>query len=128
MKPFLHGNSGDRTAGENSRRSALAEVIEDQPLRSMYQRLVVLLDGLHEDVRVDETSLELRAELGGSLLCRVVPYRELLHVQVGHSPTWEVRVRDQRGFEQAVDHVFRCLLRMVGGGPGPAALPGHPLR
>lgn len=89
----------------------------------MYARLVDLLQQLHEDVEVDESHLELRARMDGQLLCRVVPYRELLHMQVGNSPAWEVRVRDQDGFEQAVDRVLRVMLGRIATAPPPARRP-----
>jgi len=87
----------------------------------MYHRLVQVLRELHTDVGVSESGVELRAELGGRMLCRVVPYRELLHIQVGDSPTWEVRVRDEAGFLDAVDRTLAAFLRLVAASRPPGA-------
>ena len=86
----------------------------------MYRRLVQVLRDLHTDVGVSESGVELRAEFGGRMLCRVVPYRELLHVQVGDSPTWEVRVRDEAGFLDAVDRTLEAFVRIVAASRLPA--------
>jgi len=79
----------------------------------MYGRLVDSLRSLPGSVRVEESSVDLRAEFGRRLLCRVVPYRELLHIQVGAEPTWEIRVRDRGAYASAIDRIFREFLRMV---------------
>lgn len=79
----------------------------------MYERLVAILGGLHTDVSVGETGVELRARVGERTLCRVVPYRELLHVQVGDAPVWEVRVRDEAAFLDAVDRILRAFVGIV---------------
>ncbi len=87
--------------------SALADVIVDQSVRSMYLRLVDVLRRLHGDVCVEESAVELRAGFRQRTLCRVVPYRELLHIQVGSDPTWEVRVRDRAGYLAVTDRILR---------------------
>jgi hypothetical protein len=79
----------------------------------MYDRLVRFLHELHTDGCVSESGVELRAEMAGRLLCRVVPYRELLHIQVGDAPTWEVRVRDEAGFLDAVDRILNTFVRVL---------------
>lgn len=73
----------------------------------MYLRLVDMLRRLHGDVGVEESAVELRAGLGQRTLCRVVPYRDLLHIQVGSNPTWEVRVRDRAGYLAVTDRILR---------------------
>lgn len=82
----------------------------------MYERLVGILRGLHTDVCVNETGVELRARVGDRTLCRVVPYRELLHIQIGDAPVWEVRVRDEAAFLDAVDRVLRAFTEVVASG------------
>ena len=94
----------------------------------MYRRLVQVLRDLHTDVGVSESGVELRAEFGGRMLCRVVPYRELLHVQVGDSPTWEVRVRDEAGFLDAVDRTLEAFVRIVAASRLPAGAARSNLR
>ena len=106
-----------RIEGPGAGPSALADVITDQSVRSMYGSLVECLESLHGSVRVKESGIELRAEFENNLLCRVVPYRELLHIQVGKDPTWEVRVRDRSGYAGAVDRILREFLRLSAGGP-----------
>jgi len=64
-------------------------------------------------VRVVESGVELRADFENHLFCRVVPYRELLHIQVGTDPTWEIRVRDRAAYAGAVDRIFREFLRLA---------------
>jgi len=94
----------------------------------MYDRLVLFLHGLHTDGRVRESGVELRAELGGRLLCRVVPYRELLHIQVGDAPTWEVRVRDEAGFLDAIDRILAVFVRVLAASPGAPGAASSKLR
>jgi hypothetical protein len=79
----------------------------------MYLRMLALLRSLHRDVRAEESGVELRADYGRHILCRVVPYRELLHVQVGEDPLWEVRVRDRAAFEETVERVLRAYCRLA---------------
>ena len=40
---------------------------------------------LHSDVRVVESSLDLDAEFRGVTFCRITPYRELVHIQIGQN-------------------------------------------
>ena len=120
--PLAHAGSFARTVRPEARRSGLADVIVDQSVRSMYGRLVGCLESLHGSVRVTESGIELRAEFENRILCRVVPYRELLHIQVGTDPTWEVRVRDRTGYVGAVDRILREFLRLSRPAPdGPPA-------
>jgi hypothetical protein len=94
--------------------SSLAEVVANPALARLVDDLRVALARLHSDVRVMETSMELRAEFHGVAICRVVPYRELLHIQVGEDPMWEARVRKANEFPQVMDRVVRAFLRAHG--------------
>ncbi len=92
--------------------SSLADVVVANPaLARVVDDLRVALARLHSEVRVVETSMELRAEFRGVAICRVVPYRELLHIQVGHDPMWETRLRSAREFPQVMDRVVRAFLQ-----------------
>ncbi len=95
------------------RPSNLAEVVANQALARLVGDLRVALARLHSDVRVVETSLELRAEYHGVVICRVVPYRELLHIQVGQDPMWEARLRRANEFPQVLDRIVRVFLRAL---------------
>ncbi len=118
-----HGEAFVRAVRRAPPPSALAEIITDQSVRSMYARLVTALESL-PGLRVVEGRVDLRAEVGEQLLCRVVPYRELLHIRVGADPGWEVRVRDRSAYVEAVDRILREFCRIASrrtGGPGPSA-------
>lgn len=93
--------------------SSLAEVVANPALARLVDDLRVALARLHGDVRVVETSMELRAEFHGVAICRVVPYRELLHIQVGQDPMWETRLRKASEFPPVMDRIVRDFLRAV---------------
>jgi hypothetical protein len=118
------GASYARNAGIAEAPSALAEIIVDQSVRAMYLRMLGLLRSLHRDVSVEESGVELRVDYGRHILCRVVPYRELLHVQVSEDPLWEVRVRDRAAFEETVERILRAYCRLAARAPGTPPAPG----
>jgi hypothetical protein len=91
-------------------RSNLADVVADRAVARVVGDLRVALARLHGDVRVVETEVELRAEFRGVIICRVVPYRELLHVQVGQNPTWETRLRSAGEFPDVMHRIVRAFL------------------
>lgn len=76
----------------------------------MFHRFVALLSGVHEGVQVQATRVEVRFFLGDAFLCRLVPYRELFHVQIGDAPSWDARVRTQDGYAEAVDRALQRYL------------------
>jgi hypothetical protein len=115
MRPFKPIQSVAPTEDDHPPRPGPADVVTDQSLRRLYGRLVGILGSLHTDVSVEESSVELRALFGEKPLCRVVPYRELIHMQIGSDPTWEVRVRDSGDFAEAVDRLLRVFLRLAAG-------------
>lgn len=82
-------------------------------MRQIYDRLLTGLRVLHHDVAVTENALEARAEYAGRSLCRLVPYREVIHVQIGESPQWESRIRDSAGFHSAMDRLVKTFLEMA---------------
>ncbi|MDH3197729.1 MAG: hypothetical protein OEO21_05760 [Candidatus Krumholzibacteria bacterium] len=85
----------------------LDEVIADRVVRGLYHRLLAFVSALHDDVRVEESDVDVRVAFGEHALCRVVPYRELVHVQIGTEGTWETRLRDEQGFRVLADRVLR---------------------
>jgi hypothetical protein len=68
---------------------------------------------LHGDVSLSVGTVDIRAEAWGRQLCRIVPYRELIHVQVGEAPMWESRVRDEAAYLEAIDMILSTFLRAV---------------
>jgi hypothetical protein len=88
-----------------------ADVVTDRAVARVVDDLRVALARLHGDVRVVETPIELRAEFRGAVLCRVVAYRELLHIQVGQDPVWETRLRTADEFPEVMDRIVRAFLR-----------------
>lgn len=93
--------------------SALAEAITDRYVREMFDSLIERLGALHDDVTVSADGVDVRVEYSGLFLCRLVPYRELIHIQIGESPTWEIRVRDEAGYFQAVDRILRTFVSIA---------------
>ncbi len=91
----------------------LVDTIADAGVRELCLRLLKEVSGLHADVVVSADGVDIRAEVRGRSLCRIVPYRELFHVQVGASPMWESRVRDEAGYFEAVDMILRTFLRAM---------------
>lgn len=97
------------------------EIITDSSVRGYYREIIDHLRKLHEGVTVSYCDVDVRAEYGGRLICRIVPYRELLHIQIGHSPVWEVRVKNETGFMEAMGHILETFLKLAakeGGEPG----------
>lgn len=93
-------------------RPGLADVVADRALAHRLDELRAALARLHSEVIVTETSMELQAEFRGVRFCRVVPYRELLHIQVGDNPTWETRVRHAGELPLVIEHIVRAFLRV----------------
>lgn len=90
---------------------ALADTIADAGARERFVRLVTEVGRLHPGVDVTVTGVDVRAEFNGGTLCRIVPYRELIHVQVGEDPMWETRVRTDAGYLAALDRIVDAFLR-----------------
>ena len=101
-------------------------MIADGAVRALYHRVLALVSGLHADVRVEESDVDVRVSFGGRPLCRVVPYRELVHVQIGNDFTWETRVRSDQGFRILADRLLREFVAAAarrGTGAPPDCLP-----
>lgn len=92
------------------RASGLDDVISDHRLKGLYLRFIRHLSRLHDSIKVESTSVEVRVFYLDKLICRVVPYRELFHVQIGEWPTWEIRVRDEGGYAESLDRAIEYFL------------------
>lgn len=94
----------------------LASDIENGAVRALFNRFIQTYSGVHDDIRVQATSVEIRFFYQGHFLCRLSPYRELFHVQVGDNPGWETRVRDEGGLVDAIDRALQRFLQVYSGG------------
>lgn len=92
----------------------LGDVISDSAVRTLFHRFAADLSHLHANLDLRVTETELHASFNGRQVCRVVPYRELLHVQAGDRPLWETRVRSESDYWDAFDRVLEGLLRWAG--------------
>jgi hypothetical protein len=107
-------------------RSSPADAIADPTVARLTGDLRRVLTALHGEVRIVETETDIRAEFRGTTVCRMVAYRELLHIQVGEHPVWETRVRTAAEFPEVVERVVRAFLHVLAsnaGGPA-GARPG----
>lgn len=97
------------------------ESIANLTVRGFFYELLEILSNLGEDVEIGTSPVDIRAELFGKTLCRVVPYRELIHLHVGDDPVWEIRVRNETGHLEAVDRILEVYLAVVAAsGPDPS--------
>jgi hypothetical protein len=87
-------------------------MIVDRKVRELYDSFLYLVCGFHEAVKQESTRVEIRLNFEKRLLCRVVPYRELFHVQVGEENAWEIRVRDEAALLDTVDRVLARFLQL----------------
>ncbi len=92
---------------------SFGDIIANVSVRGFYHELVDVLTHLHEDVEVLYSPVDIRAEYCGRTICRIVPYRELVHMQIGDDPVWEVRIRGEAGYLDAVDLIFDVFLELV---------------
>ena len=99
----------------------LAETVADASLRQHFYGLVELLGNLHDEVQLDVGPVEVFARFSGETLCRIVAYRDVLHLQIGESPVWEVRVRDDSAYNAAVDRLVERFLSLSAAVPPQAA-------
>jgi hypothetical protein len=102
-----------REPGERPSRPAVPSPEAHAHVRNLCARLVDELASLHADIELMGTGVDIRAEFQGRTLCRLVPYRELVHIQVGDSPVWEARIRSERDYLDAVDMILRAFVRMT---------------
>jgi hypothetical protein len=86
------------------------DLIADRKVRELYHRFLDAICGIHDEIKLRTMRLESRVYLGDILLCRVVPYRELFHVQVGAKNPWEIRVREAASCFDTLDGVLAEFL------------------
>jgi len=92
---------------------SLGDVIANVTVRGFFCELIEILTELHERVEIQHGPVDIRAEYDGNCICRIVPYRELIHLHIGDSPVWEVRVRDEAAYLDAVDRILDVYLSIV---------------
>jgi len=106
--------SGSATARQQAHplpAEGLSQEIADRVVKALFERFVSIYSGLHDDIRVQASSVEIRFFFRDEFLCRLAPYRDLFHAQVGESPVWETRVRTEVGFMETLDRSLRCFLK-----------------
>jgi hypothetical protein len=99
----------------------LADNITDQSVRDIYARMLGVLRNLHDDVEVNESNVDVRASCGATFICRLVPYRELIHAQIGGSPKWEIRIRSENDSNEAIERILGTFLKSLSGVHAPAS-------
>lgn len=90
----------------------LLDEVADPRIRRLFERYIEIVTQLHDDISMKVSSVEIRIFSGDIFLCRVVPYRELFHVQVGENPAWEIRVRGEGTFLDTVDKTLQRFLKI----------------
>lgn len=98
------------TSGQKPSLDQLSGRIDNEMLRKRFRRFVAGLCAVHPNVRYEISPGEARLFFQDVFLCRLVPYRELFHVQIGDSPAWETRVKTEDGCLSAFDAALRRLL------------------
>lgn len=86
------------------------DVIAEPKLRALYDRFMTAIRRIHPGIVVRPARMESRIVYRDAVVCRVVPYRELFHVQVGGTPGWETRVRDA---DDCAETLHRVLNRWL---------------
>lgn len=97
---------------ERSDPGRLAHEIEDRSVRTLFDLFVATYSNVHDDIQMQVTSVEIRFFYGDEFLCRVAPYRELFHVQVGDNPAWETRVRTDASLLDTLDRALQRFLHV----------------
>ena len=88
----------------------LAGEITDKVVKTLFDRFIVTYSRVHDEIRVQVTRVEIRFFFKNEFLCRLAPYRELFHVQVGEAPAWETRVWSETGFNETMDRALQRFL------------------
>jgi hypothetical protein len=86
------------------------DVIARPDVAGMVGELREAIVRLHSGVRVVESPLDLSAEFRGVTFCRITPYRELIHIQIGQDPMWEARLRTAGELPEVTARVVRAFL------------------
>jgi hypothetical protein len=94
-------------------------IIADHELRRLYDTFLNEVRGMHDDVRFETTRMETRVFFRDAVLCRVVAYRQLFHVQVGKDNVWEMRVRGPASCAETLDRVLSTFLEVYASGARP---------
>lgn len=92
-------------------------IIADRELRALYDEFLEAVREMHDDVRVETGRMETRVFYREAPLCRVVPYRQLFHVQIGKENVWEARIRDRASFSETLDRVLTKFLESFASSP-----------
>lgn len=103
------------TNRERLRATQLGDEISQGAVADLFRRYVGVVGDLHPQVESRASAVEARFFFNQRLLCRVVPYRELFHVQIGDQHAWETRVRNEAGFLEAVDRTVQRFLHVYAG-------------
>lgn len=90
----------------------LGDQISDGAVSKLFYRYLESVGGMHDDIAEKTSSVEIRLFFGDELVCRLVPYRELFHVQIGDGSVWETRVRNEAMFEDTLDHTLHRFLEL----------------
>jgi len=88
------------------------QVITNQELRELYRRFIDSVRDIHADIVMEVNHMEIWARFDDTVVCRLVPYRELFHVQVGQENIWEIRVRNRLGCLETMDRVLSRFLEI----------------
>ena len=102
-----------RNLNHRNQSDDFGETITNLAVRGYFYELLEILTNLGEDVEISASPVDIRVEYSGNTICRLVPYRELIHLHVGHKPVWEVRVRDESGYLEAIDRILDVFLNLV---------------
>ncbi|UCG50434.1 MAG: hypothetical protein JSW58_09470 [Candidatus Latescibacterota bacterium] len=86
------------------------DVIANQRVKELYYKFLGAVCGIHDEVILKTSQTESRILFRNTLLCRVVPYRDLFHVQIGEKDTWEIRVKDEACCVDTLDRVLARFL------------------
>lgn len=91
----------------------LVETITDPSLRREFADLITRTLDLDDSMALEATNVEFRLTCGDAFVCRLAPYDELFHAQVGENPAWETRVRTPKGAREALDRIIQRYLDSV---------------
>lgn len=96
----------------------LLDKIVDTHIRDLLACYLGWVADLHGEIHFHTSTVDTRVFCGEDLLCRVVPYNELFHVQVGATPVWETRVRNESTCLDTMDRTLQRFLEIHAKRPG----------
>jgi len=103
----------EKPTSERRRLDEFGKVVANASVRAYFHELLSILSNLHDGVSIHRSPVDIRAEYAGRTICRVVPYRELIHLHIGDAPVWEVRIREEAGYLDAVDRILDVFLAIA---------------